>query len=136
MTRFKSFLNRMRTPKNVAISRGSLIGIALALTVCLATPLWAAPFFFTTGTPNGLLGALSQRPSPGRIETETADDFFLTTTTVLTHATIFGLLPVGTPLGNIRNVEVEIYHIFPLDSDVGRTSGPPLFSTPAVPTRV
>src|SRR6185369_13151202 len=55
-------------------------------------------------------------PSPGKIETETADDFFLPETTVIRSATIVGLLPVGTPVDNIRDVEVEIYHVFPLDS--------------------
>jgi hypothetical protein len=126
----------MRTARKSVLSRAGLIGAAFALSVCLTTPLWAAPFFFATGTPNGALGALSRRPSPGKIETETADDFFLTETTVISHATIFGLLPVGTPLDNIHDVEVEVYHIFPLDSDVGRTSGPPTFSTANVPTRV
>jgi len=126
----------MKTMSRAVISKATLIGAALTLSACLATPLWASPFFFATGSPNGLLGALSRRPSPGKIETETADDFLLTTTTVITHATIFGLLPVGTPLDNIRDVEVEVYHIFPLDSDVARTSGPPNFSTSAVPTRV
>jgi hypothetical protein len=33
-------------------------------------------------------------------------------------------------------VVVEIYRVFPNDSDVGRTSGPPTFSTDRVPTRV
>jgi hypothetical protein len=33
-------------------------------------------------------------------------------------------------------VRVEIYRIFPNDSDVNRTSGSPTFSTPLVPTRV
>jgi hypothetical protein len=33
-------------------------------------------------------------------------------------------------------VVVEIYRVFPQDSDVGRTSGPPTFSTSQVPTRV
>jgi hypothetical protein len=33
-------------------------------------------------------------------------------------------------------VRVEIYRVFPNDSDVGRTSGPPTFSTSQVPTRV
>jgi hypothetical protein len=126
----------MKIARKSVLLRASLIGAAFALSVCLTTPLWAAPFFFATGTPNGALGALSRRPSPGKIETETADDFFLAETTVINHATIFGLLPVGTPLGNIHDVEVEVYHIFPLDSDVGRTSGPPTFSTSAVPTRV
>jgi len=122
--------------RKAVVSKAIVFGAALVLSVCLTTPLWASTFFFATGSPNGLLGALSRRPSPGKLETETADDFLLQETTVITHATIFGLLPVGTPLENIRDVEVEVYHIFSIDSDVGRTSGPPLFSTSAVPTRV
>jgi hypothetical protein len=132
----KGRINEMKTTRRAVISRGSLIGAALALSASLATPLWASSFFFTTGAPDGLLGALSRRPSPGKAETETADDFFLQETTVITSATITGLIPAGTPLENIRDVEVEVYHIFPLDSDVGRTSGPPTFSTAQVPTRV
>ena len=112
-----------------------LTGVALGLAACLATPLWADTFFFQTGSPNGLLGALSRRPSPAKVETETADDFALRETTVLKTATIFGLIPAGTPLSDITDVEVEVYHVFPKDSDVGRTSGAPNFSTPAVPTR-
>src|SRR5262249_22131163 len=131
----KGRIHGMRTIIKAVISRGSLIGAALALTACLATPLWAAPFFFSTGNPNGALGALSRRPSAGSSETETADDFFLQETTVITQATIFGLIPTGTPVENIRDVEVEVYHVFPRDSDVGRTSGPPMFSTAQVPTR-
>ena len=131
----KGRINGMRITGKAVISRGGLIGAALALTACLATPLWAEPFFFSTGSPNGLLGSLSRRPSPGKVETETADDFVLPETTVITQATIFGLVPAGTPLENIRDVEVEVSHVFPLDSDVGRTSGPPMFSTAQVPTR-
>lgn len=116
MNAFNRFLNGMTTPRKVVISRGSLILGLLVLTACLATPLWAAPFFFVTGSPNGLLGALSRRPSPGKVETETADDFVLQVPTVMTHATIFGLLPTGTPLDNIKDVEIEVYHVFPLDS--------------------
>ena len=48
-------------------------------------------------------------------------------------ATFTGLLPSGaSPV----DVVVEIYRVFPKDSDVGRTSGPPTFSTPQAPTRV
>ena len=36
----------------------------------------------------------------------------------------------------IGQIVVEIYRVFPADSDIGRTSGPPTFSTPQVPTRV
>src|SRR5215831_17579002 len=135
MNRFKNFVIAMTVPRRIVISRGGLIGAALVMTACLATPIWASPFFFSTGSPNGQLAALSRRPSPGKIETETADDFVLTETTVIKSATITGLIPVGMPLGNITDVEVEVYHVFSLDSDVGRTSGPPLFSTPNAPTR-
>jgi hypothetical protein len=102
----------------------------------LATPAWADPFFFSAGSPDGRLGALSQPPNSGKLETETADDFILTETTSIALATITGLIPLGTPLANLSNVEIEVYHIFPKDSDIGRTSGPPTFSTVAVPTRV
>jgi hypothetical protein len=96
--------------------RVSLIAATLTIGLWLAMPVWAAPFSFSTGTTDGKLGALSRRPSPGKIETETADDFQLKDTTVITGATIIGLLPAGTLLQNISNVEVELYHIFPRDS--------------------
>ena len=116
MNRLNKFLRVMTTPRKVVISRGILTAGALMLTACLAAPLWAVPFFFATGSPDGQLGALSRRPSPGNVETETADDFFLPAPTVITHATIFGLFPSGTPLSSIKDVEVEVYHVFPLDS--------------------
>jgi hypothetical protein len=109
-------------------SRVSLTAATLTIGLWLATPAWAASFFFSTGTPDGRLGALSRRASLGKIETETADDFLLTQTTVITRATITGLIPLGTPLANISNVEVELYHIFPQDS-----ANPPSGN---VPTRV
>jgi hypothetical protein len=104
--------------------------------VWLAPPAWADPLFFSTGNPDGQLGALSQPANASHLETETADDFILTETTSITEATIIGLIPSGTPLANIENVEVEVYHVFSKDSDVGRTSGPPMFATAQVPTRV
>jgi hypothetical protein len=44
-----------------------------------------------------------------------------------------GLMPAGA---SAEDVVVEIYRVFPNDSDVTRTSGPPTFSTSQVPTRV
>jgi len=126
MNRFDKFLldakvKGMGTAEAV-LSRWALIGVALALTASLATPLGALPFFFATGSPTGplVLGALSRRPSVGKVETETADDFALHETTVIRSATITGLLPTGTPVENIRDVEIEVYHVFPADSDLQR----------------
>ena len=110
-------------------SRLSLATAILMIGIGLAQPAWAEHFFFSTGNPDGRLGALSRRPSPGKIETETADDFALTETTVISQAVITGLIVPNTlPLASISQVEVELYHVFPLDSDLSRTIH--------VPTRV
>jgi hypothetical protein len=93
-------------------------GAGLALGLLVATPLWAADFSFTTGIPDGLMGAASRRASPGKLETETADDFTLDQTTVISRATIVGLVPSGTQPQDIKEVEVEVYHVFPLDSAI------------------
>jgi len=89
------------------------MAVTLIAGMWLATPALAGSFFFSSGTPDGRLGALSQRPSAGGLETETADDFVLTQSTIITGATIVGLIPSGAPLSTIGNVEVEFYHVFP-----------------------
>ncbi len=81
--------------------------------------------------------ATATRPSSaGKFEIESADDFVLTTGTNITSATFTGLITGTSPISSIGEVRVEIYRVFPADSDVGRTTGPPTFSTPEVPTRV
>ncbi|HJZ66335.1 MAG TPA: hypothetical protein VKD70_18565 [Candidatus Acidoferrum sp.] len=70
-----------------------------------------------TGDPDGKVGALSVPASLGQRETETADDFNLRQMTVISGASIVGVIPAGTPLSNITNVEVEFYHVFPVDSN-------------------
>jgi len=105
---------------------GGSKGAGLALGLLVATPLWSQDFSFTTGNPDGLMGAASRRASPGKLETETADDFTLDQTTVISRATIVGLVPQGTQPQDIKEVEVEVYHIFPLDS-----ANPPSGKVPA-----
>src|SRR5207244_12891517 len=86
-------------------SRLSLATAILMIGIGLAEPAWAEHFFFSTGNPDGRLGALSRRPSPGKIETETADDFALTETTVISQAVITGLIVPNTmPLASISQV--------------------------------
>ena len=96
----------------------------------------AAPIFFSTGDVNGQMAMASRPSSAGKIEIEAADDFLLTTNARITSATFTGLLTGGATIANIDQVVVEIYRVFPSDSDVTRTSGPPTFSTSQVPTRV
>jgi hypothetical protein len=114
--------------------RSLSLALMITIAVLLAAPAAAGPFFFSTGNPDGRMAAAS-RPS-GAFAIEAADDFVTTAPTLISGATFTGLLPSGTPLSNITQVVVEIYRVFPKDSDVVRTSGPPTFSTPQVPTRV
>jgi hypothetical protein len=92
---------------------------------------------FSTGSPTNLMAAASRPESTGKIEIESADDFVLGSLTNITGATFTGLLSgQNVSISNIGQVTVEIYRVFPADSDVGRTSGSPTFSTSQVPTRV
>jgi hypothetical protein len=115
----------------------ALVAIALG-----AAPAAADVFHFSTGSVLNNI-AVATRPSNGpKFEIEAGDDFITTAPgTILNHATFTGLLTNesftgGVPLGNVNSVTVQIYRVFPALSDVGRTSGPPLFSTNQVPTRV
>jgi hypothetical protein len=95
-------------------------------------------FFFSTGLPDGKVATISEPPNAhnSHVEFESADDFVLNTETVIKHASFTGLLTGGATPKDVSNVFLTIYRVFPNDSDVGRTSGPPTFSTPQVPTRV
>ncbi|MBV9671397.1 MAG: PEP-CTERM sorting domain-containing protein [Verrucomicrobia bacterium] len=85
-------------------------------TVILASQAQAQSFFFSTGfDPDGKIATLSRTPETG-VETETADDFILDQTTSIDHASFFGLIPKGQSLSDIKNVEIEFYHVFPADS--------------------
>jgi hypothetical protein len=107
----------------------SVCASAAAATIALACqPAAAAPYFFSTGNPDGRIATLSRQASGGAIQTETADDFITPDLTRITHATFVGLIPTGVPLGSISAVEIEFYHVFPNDS-VNPPSG-------NVPTRV
>jgi len=104
------------------MNRISTIFLTLAFAACFTAAANADQFSFTTGSPDGKLGALS-RPAGAGLETETADDFVLTKPTVISGATLHGLISGSA----ITSVEVEIYHVFQQDSDTSRT--------PLVPTR-
>jgi hypothetical protein len=89
---------------------------ALSAAILMATPVSAGPFTFSTGSPDGLIATLARQASTGKLETETADDFVTTQTTLITNATFTGLLVGGATTADIKNVEIELYHVFPTDS--------------------
>src|SRR5438445_8014242 len=110
---------------------------AAAISVGLLTAVpAAAALLFSTGNPDGKIATATRPASAGKFEIESADDFVLTSPTSITSATFTGLLTGGATTANIGEVRVEIHRVFPADSNVGRPSGPPTFTTPQAPTRV
>ena len=106
-----------------------------ALVVCaLCSPARAGDLFISTGDPDGKM-AMATRPSGnGKIEIETGDDFILKENSLITNVSFTGLL-TGTNVStaNIRQVVVEIYRVFPLDSTVPPSGNVP---TRAIPLRI
>ncbi len=107
--------------------RPSLFATAIAAATLASSPAAADPFAFNTGPVNGLMAMASRPAGAGTSEIETADDFVLTDTTRITSASFTGLLLAGTAAPNVTSIVIEIYRVFPFDSDTGRT--------PAGPTR-
>ena len=98
--------------------------IAAILSALICATAWSSSVLIDTGSPDGKMAAAS-RPSPaGGIEIEAADDFLVPCATTIESATFTGLVPADA---TAEEVVVEIYRVFPQDSDSIRT--------PAVPTR-
>ena len=106
-------------------------GLRWALAFCL-TALAAGPamgaVIYNNLTPNNLM-AIATRPDTNAFEIEAGDDFFLGSRTSINGASFTGLFVPGPTGGStsVSQVIVEIYRVFPLDSDTGRI--------PKVPTR-
>jgi hypothetical protein len=91
--------------------------IAIAGTELFAvTTANAGSILFSTGNPDGVIATLSAPASGGQLETETADDFILGQDALISGATFTGLMPTGTLLSAVNDLEIELYHVFPTDS--------------------
>jgi hypothetical protein len=91
--------------------------------------LQPSSFYFSTGTPDGLIATISEPANAhnSHREFESADDFVLGSQTEIRQASFTGLLTGGATPKDLSNVIVEVYRIFPKDSNLKRT--------PKVPTR-
>ena len=63
------FTHALSAAAPAALQVMSLMALAIAGMLLLLTAAWADPFDFSTGTPDGLLGALSQPPLGETLET-------------------------------------------------------------------
>jgi hypothetical protein len=102
--------------------------LALAFVASLAVSASADVFYFSTGEPDGLMAVASHPAGTYTDENEAADDFTLDSETLIIGATFYGLLPYDSSPEDIGDVIIEIYRVFPKDSDLDRQI--------QVPTRV
>jgi hypothetical protein len=93
----------------------------------LLPPLVSGATIYNNLTPNNLM-AVATRPDTSAFEIEAADDFVLNSPTNITSASFVGLVVPGSGLPNVSQIVIEMYRVFPLDSDAART--------PNVPTRL
>ena len=106
------------------MKRAAVLQLTLLSLSLLAGSASAATVLYNNDFPDGKIGTAS-RPDSGNGERETGDDFLLPTSSSITGAAFTGLIPTGA---NVSKVVVEIYRVFPKDSQ-----DPP---SDHVPTRV
>ena len=109
---------------------------ALGLSAILAGSAYGSTIIYNNLTPNNMMGIATRPDLPGSFEIEAGDDFVASLPVMITSASFVGLEVGGAASPSVQDLVAEIYRVFPNDSNVGRTSGPPTFSTPQVPTRV
>ncbi len=98
-------------------SKLAIVSIGIAVSTGIQTaPVRAASFFFSTGSPDGLVATGSRPATDGKVEIETGDDFILNSATNIQTATFTGLLTNGATIADIKQVVSEIYRVFPKDS--------------------
>ena len=91
--------------------------VACVLVCSIASPALGATIYNNL-TPNNMMGIATRPDSPGAFEIEGADDFFLNSQTLITSATIVGLVvPGGVGSPSISDIVAEMYRIFPLSSE-------------------
>lgn len=96
--------------------------LATAFLIWAGLPAHATAFLFDNGNVTNLMAVASRPSSPGKTEVEAADDFVLAANTLINSATFTGLIPVGS---SVTGITVEMYRVFPLDSNTARMSQVP-----------
>ena len=102
--------------------------VTVTIFCLLVSPAFGATIYNNLTTTNAM-GIATRPDSPGLTEIEGADDFFLSARTLITSASIVGVIVPGPTGGaaTITDIVAEMYRIFPADSDDTRI--------PHVPTR-
>jgi hypothetical protein len=106
---------------------GSKCIAAFALAAMLEMPAIGA-VIYNNLTPNNLMAIATRPETGGGFEIEAGDDFVLSSQTLINSVSFVGLVVPGTGgTPSISDLVMEMYRVFPLDSNAVRT--------PNVPTR-
>ncbi len=94
-----------------------LLSTALGLTLVVCSQAFAGIIVNTGGPTNGM--AMASRPdSAGKTEIEAADDFIVgPSNSFINSGTFTGLLTGTVAPPTVQNIIIEIYRVFPLDSN-------------------
>ena len=96
----------------------------IAMVLTLAGGLAGSPITIAdTGNVSNLMAAASRPDSVGGVfEIESADDFVINAGgALITNGTFTGLLSGSVAVPSVQNVIIEVYRVFPLDSNTVRT---------------
>jgi hypothetical protein len=77
-------------------------------------------FHYNNATPNNLMAMASRPDAGGKTEIEAADDFITPAEVSVDTASFWGVLTSTVAPATVQNVTVEIYRVFPKDSDTVR----------------
>lgn len=96
-----------------------LLSTTLGLTLVVCSQAFAGTIVVNTGGPTNGMAMASRPDSSGKTEIEAADDFIVgPSNTFINSGTFTGILTSGVTVPTVQNVIVEIYRVFPLDSNV------------------
>lgn len=96
--------------------RRSAVAVIFCVATLVASSASADPIYNNL-TPNNAMAMATRPDAGGRPEIEAADDFFLSASSRIQSASFIGLVVPGSATSNIGQVVVEIYRVFPKDSD-------------------
>jgi hypothetical protein len=109
----------MRRPTRKDLTMKSIYIVVMGISgLLLVSPAVADSTFFSSNGPDGKIGMASRPTTMGKVEIEAADDFILSSETGISSASFTGLVSGAAP--SLGQVVVEIYRVFPKDSDTVR----------------
>jgi hypothetical protein len=107
----------MTWPRRLSLTFALPVFIAVTLSPSRAA---ASSVLFSNLAVTNQVGLASRPSGPGAIEIESADDFVLTAPARITGVSFIGLVPSLAAV-NLAQLGVEIYRVFPNDSNTVRT---------------